>query len=134
MATSIASLAFPLPTSKLKYSPTWLATTEDGFEELPPNHNLLSWKDTAWGYPLWLDHSCSSQSAFAPVPANVSLTLTTTTVVLVLPVISISLPPIRSVLPTQFASESKIAVEAVTFTPVPEVAAGVKVTASSSYL
>ena len=100
MATSIASLAFPLPTSKLKYSPTWLATTEDGLDGLPPNHNLLSWKDTAWGKPLWLDHSCSSQSALAPVPANVSLTVTTTTVVFVLPVISTSLPPMRSVLPT----------------------------------
>ena len=66
--------------------------------------------------------------------ANVSLTVTTTTVVLVLAVISTSLAPMRKVLPTQLASESNMADEAVTLTPEPEVAAGVKVTPSSSYL
>ena len=51
-----------------------------------------------------------------------------------LDVISISFLPIRIVLPTQLASESNIVVDAVILTLEPEVAAGVKVTALSSYL
>ena len=84
----------------------------------------MSWKVTAWGYPLWAEINCSSQSDSALVPAKVSLTFPTTTVVFVLPVISTSFFPIRIVFPTQFASESNIALDAVTFIELPYVAEG----------
>ena len=94
------SLSPALPTSKLKYSDVLEDQIASGWLGVPPNHSLSSWNVMDCGYPLYAEKLASSQFVVAVVADNVFLIVPVTTVALVYPVINISFPAYRIIVPT----------------------------------